>query len=83
MNLVATEYITCQENCHGILILSQLIGVAIFIGAGSITFDSSNIQQLSDSIYIAVIMSPKEKEKRYLQLGEFITTNTRYIFLFL
>ncbi|KAL4918753.1 glycosyl transferase [Aspergillus aurantiobrunneus] len=83
MNLVAAEYVACQKNRYGVLVLSEVAGAATFMGAGSITFNPSSAQQLSDSIYKAATMSLGEKEKRYLHLEEFITTNTRYFFLVL
>ncbi|KAL4781032.1 glycosyl transferase [Aspergillus varians] len=76
MNLVAAEYVACQKNRYGVLVLSELAGAAAFMGTGSITFNPSSAQQLSDSIYKATTMSLEEKKNRYLQLEEFVTTNT-------
>ncbi|KAL4785973.1 glycosyl transferase [Aspergillus varians] len=76
MNLVAAEYVACQKDRYGVLVLSELAGAAAFMGEGSITFNPSSAQQMSDSIYKAATMSVEEKKKGYLQLEEFVTTNT-------
>lgn len=82
MNLVAAEYVACQKDRYGVLVLSELAGAAAFMGTGSITFNPSSAQQLSDSIYKAATMDVEEKKKRYLELEEFVTTNTRYVSLY-
>ncbi|KAL2846333.1 glycosyl transferase [Aspergillus pseudodeflectus] len=76
MNLVAAEYVACQKDRHGVLVLSELAGAASFMGTGSITFNPSSTQQLSDAVYQAATMDKEEKRRRYEQLEEFVTTNT-------
>ncbi|KAL3466878.1 glycosyl transferase [Aspergillus heterothallicus] len=76
MNLVAAEYVACQKDRHGVLVLSELAGAAAFMGKGSITFNPSSAQQLSDAVYQAATMGVDEKKKRYEELEEFVTTNT-------
>lgn len=82
MNLVASEYVACQEGRYGFLVLSELAGAAAFMGPGSITFNPSSAQQFSDSVYKAMTMDPEKKRKMHSELEEFVTTNTRHdIFL--
>ncbi|KAL5333301.1 glycosyl transferase [Aspergillus crustosus] len=76
MNLVAAEYVACQKDRYGVLVLSELAGAAAFMGQGSITFNPSSAQQLTDSIYKAATMSREEKRKGYELLEEFVNTNT-------
>ncbi|KAL4939677.1 hypothetical protein BDV06DRAFT_198368 [Aspergillus oleicola] len=76
MNLVAAEYVACQKDRYGVLVLSELAGAAAFMGGGSITFNPSSAQQLSDSIYAAATMDVEEKKKRYEELEEFVRCNT-------
>ncbi|KAL3449204.1 glycosyl transferase [Aspergillus insuetus] len=76
MNLVAAEYVACQKDRHGVLVLSELAGAAAFMGKGSITFNPSSTQQLSDAVHQAATMDKKEKRRRYEELEEFVTTNT-------
>ena len=82
MNLVASEYVACQRGRYGVLVLSELAGAAAFMGPGSITFNPSSAQQLSDSVYKATTMDPEKKRKMHSELEEFVITNTRHdIFL--
>ncbi|KAL4866701.1 hypothetical protein BDV12DRAFT_172499 [Aspergillus spectabilis] len=76
MNLVAAEYVACQKDRYGVLVLSELAGAAAFMGEGSITFNPSSAQQLTDSIYKAATMSREEKRGMYEKLEEFVLTNT-------
>ncbi|KAI9368230.1 glycosyl transferase [Aspergillus egyptiacus] len=76
MNLVAAEYVACQQGRHGVLVLSELAGTAAFMGEGSIMFNPSSAQQLAESIHKAATMSAEEKRKGYEALKEFVTTNT-------
>jgi trehalose 6-phosphate synthase len=79
MNLVAAEYVACQKDRYGVLVLSELAGAAAFMGTGSITFNPSSGQQVCDSIYKAATMSREEKKTSYESLEEFVNTNTRYV----
>ncbi|KAB8219263.1 glycosyl transferase [Aspergillus novoparasiticus] len=76
MNLVASEYVACQENKHGVLVLSELAGAASFMSGGSVTFHPSSVQELSDAVHQAISMDDKERKERYENLREFITTHT-------
>ncbi|KAB8239207.1 trehalose-6-phosphate synthase [Aspergillus alliaceus] len=76
MNLVASEYVACQENKHGVLVLSELAGAASFMSGGSVTFHPSSVKELSDAVHKALTMDEKEKKERYEELREFITTHT-------
>ncbi|OJJ52250.1 hypothetical protein ASPSYDRAFT_164986 [Aspergillus sydowii CBS 593.65] len=78
MNLVAAEYVACQRGRYGVLVLSEFAGAATFMGPGSITFNPSSAQQLSDSVNKAATMSREEKQKMHLELEEFVNMNTRY-----
>lgn len=79
MSLVASEYVACQENKHGVLVLSETSGAEAFVDAGSITFNPSKVQDISNAIHSAVIMSEEEKEERYGYLRHYVTTHTRYV----
>lgn len=79
MNLVAAEYVTCQRDRYGVLVLSELAGAAVFMGNGSLTFSPSSAQQLSDTLHKAVTMGVDEKKRMYEALEEFVMTNTRHV----
>jgi trehalose 6-phosphate synthase len=80
MNLVASEYVACQEARHGVLVLSEFTGAATFMKHGSLLFNPSNADGLSNALYEAVTMEKKDKEKMYEELRSFVTTNTRLVF---
>ncbi|KAK1138712.1 hypothetical protein N8T08_002061 [Aspergillus melleus] len=76
MNLVSFEYIACQAQRHGVLVLSEFAGAASFLKEGSISFHPANIPEMSDAIHEAVSMSSENRKRRYEGLREFIETNT-------
>lgn len=82
MNLVASEYIACQEDRCGILVLSELAGAANFLHQGSILFHPSSASDIAHAIYQAITMDREERKKRYHTLHEFVVTNTRYFSVF-
>lgn len=77
MNLVASEFIACQGEQHGVLVLSKLAGTAHFLHQGSILFHPSSASDIAHAIYQAINMSQEERGKRYLTLREFIDNHTR------
>lgn len=79
MNLVASEYVACQENRHGVLVLSELSGAVSFTNAGSITFHPSKMNEVSEAIYTAIMMGEGEKAERYDYMRCYVTTHTRYV----
>lgn len=88
MNLVASEYVACQEARHGVLVLSEFTGAATFMQQGSLLFNPSNANGLSDALYDALIMEKEGRKKMHEELQSFVTTNTRLVvsvsfFLFL
>ncbi|KAJ6070892.1 hypothetical protein N7467_012211 [Penicillium canescens] len=76
MNLVASEYVACQEARHGVLVLSEFTGAAAFMKHGSLLFNPSNADGLSNALYDAVTMEKKDRKKMYEELRSFVTTNT-------
>jgi trehalose 6-phosphate synthase len=77
MNLVASEFIACQGNRYGVLVLSELAGTAYFLHEGSILFHPSSASDIAHAIYQAINMSLDERKERYLTLRKFIDTHTR------
>ncbi|OQE71155.1 hypothetical protein PENNAL_c0110G11013 [Penicillium nalgiovense] len=76
MNLVASEYVACQEARHGVLVLSEFTGAATFMQQGSLLFNPSNANGLSDALYDALIMEKEGRKKMHEELQSFVTTNT-------
>jgi trehalose 6-phosphate synthase len=77
MNLVASEYVACQETRHGVLVLSEFTGAATFLKHGSLLFNPSSADNLSKALYEAVTMGKNERKRNYEELRDFVTTNTR------
>lgn len=77
MNLVAFEYVACQEQRNGVLLLSEFAGASVFMGNGTIKFHPANIKEISQSIHKALLMSKEERKERYGKLRRFIDENTR------
>ena len=50
MNLVSYEYVACQKNNTGVLILSEFAGAAQSLGAGSILVNPWNISDMAQAI---------------------------------
>lgn len=80
MNLVAFEYVACQDEQNGVLVLSEFAGAAAFMAEGSVQFHPANRKDMSQAMHRALTMSPEERKTRHLKLREFINSNTRYIF---
>lgn len=77
MNLVAFEYIACQAQRHGVLVLSEFAGASVFMKGGSVNFHPANTCELAQAIHKAVVMDGKERKDRYEKLRDFVNTNTR------
>ena len=63
MNLVAKEYVACQIENKGVLILSEMAGAAAELNEALIINPSDNIE-MADAIFNALEMKPEEKHIR-------------------
>lgn len=63
MNLIAKEFIACRTNSDGVLILSEMTGAAQEL-TESVIINPNNIEEISDSLTIALEMTEEEQEKR-------------------
>lgn len=82
MNLVAFEYVACQEQRNGVLVLSEFAGASVFMGNGIIKFHPANTKEISQSIHKALLMNKEERKEMYGKLRRFIDENTRYVLIF-
>ncbi|KAM0673452.1 Trehalose-6-P synthase/phosphatase complex synthase subunit [Gurleya vavrai] len=64
MNLVALEYIACQEEKKGVLLLSEFEGCSSTL-PGSVFFNPWNIEEIADAIECGVKMNKEEKNDRF------------------
>ena len=67
MNLVAKEYVACQIDGQGVLLLSEFAGAAEEL-EGSLLVNPYNIEEFSDKIKQALTMLPDEKRARMTSL---------------
>ncbi|XP_027354182.1 alpha,alpha-trehalose-phosphate synthase [UDP-forming] 1-like isoform X2 [Abrus precatorius] len=65
MNLVSYEFVACQEEKKGVLILSEFAGAAQSLGAGAILVNPWNITEVAAAIARALNMPSAEREKRH------------------
>jgi len=75
MNLVAQEYIACQKDKHGVLILSEFAGSASSL-SGAYLVNPWNTHALADAMHDAITMSEEEKKVRFDVLSKYIHTHT-------
>lgn len=67
MNLVAKEYVACQrENC-GMLVLSELAGASVELNE-AVLINPTDVEETSDAINKALCMPDKEKETRIYKM---------------
>jgi trehalose-6-phosphate synthase len=63
MNLVAKEYVACQNDQHGTLVLSEFTGAADEL-AGAFLVNPHDIEGMKDTIVRAANTSPAEARRR-------------------
>ncbi|KAG0418089.1 Alpha,alpha-trehalose-phosphate synthase [UDP-forming], partial [Dictyocoela roeselum] len=64
MNLVSMEFISCQEERQGVLILSEFAG-SLSTLPGSIKINPYDLDEIADSIKQALEMGPEERKRRF------------------
>lgn len=64
MNLVAKEYVACNLEEQGVLILSEFTGAAAEFGRGAILINPYDIERTADAIYQAFRMPDEERRRR-------------------
>jgi trehalose 6-phosphate synthase len=63
MNLVAKEFVAAQEECEGVLVLSEFAGAAREL-SDAIIVNPYDTKEIADAIRRAVEMSPQERRER-------------------
>lgn len=77
MNTASLEYIICQENSYGPVILSEFTGTAESLkDAGAIRVNPTNTVQVSREIARCLEMPEAQKRALHARLYEYVTTNT-------
>lgn len=75
MNLVSYEYICCQQENHGVMILSEFAGAAQSLN-GSIIVNPWNTGELADAIYDAVTMPEETRKSNHQKLFRYVNKYT-------
>ena len=73
MNLVAKEYIACQKDDFGVLILSELAGAAVELNE-SILITPNDIEATADAICSALEMGDYEREAKVVKMQKRLKT---------
>ncbi|KAG2501762.1 hypothetical protein HYH03_000262 [Edaphochlamys debaryana] len=76
MNLVSYEYVACQSDNAGVLVLSEFAGAAQSLGAGALLVNPWNISDMAAAIYDALSMSEEERRERHRQNYMHVQTHT-------
>ena len=76
MNLVSFEYIACQRERHGSLILSEFAGSAKSL-SGSIVVNPWNVYEMARAIDIAYHMPEEERRERFGKMDDHVQKFTR------
>ncbi|ADM10932.1 alpha,alpha-trehalose-phosphate synthase [Encephalitozoon intestinalis ATCC 50506] len=64
MNLVALEYVSCQDEKNGVLLLSESAGASTTL-CGGLEINSWNIEEIADGIQKAIEMPVEERIERH------------------
>ncbi|PVV05024.1 hypothetical protein BB560_000459 [Smittium megazygosporum] len=75
MNLVSYEYIACQNENNGVLVLSEFTGAASSLN-GSLIVNPWDIDQVSESLHNALSMDTKSKARNYRMLSKYVNKHT-------
>jgi len=75
MNTASLEYIICQGDTHGPVILSEFTGTAESL-QDAIIVNPTNTKQVATEIARCLAMSDEEKRAHHAKLYEYVTTNT-------
>ncbi|ORY54750.1 trehalose-6-phosphate synthase [Leucosporidium creatinivorum] len=75
MNLVAYEYIACQQERHGVLILSEFAGAAHSLN-GSLITNPWNTAETANALNRALTMDPATREDNHNKLFRYVSKYT-------
>ena len=75
MNLVSYEYVACQADRHGVLILSEFAGASLSLN-GSLVINPWNTDEVANSIYDAVTMGSEQRQLNYDKLAGYVNKYT-------
>eukprot|EP00177_Eucheuma_denticulatum_P006764 GFKZ01012293.1.p1 GENE.GFKZ01012293.1~~GFKZ01012293.1.p1 ORF type:complete len:794 (+),score=88.68 GFKZ01012293.1:2420-4801(+) len=75
MNLVSYEYVVCQQERHGVLVLSEFAGSAQSLSS-AIRVNPWNIEELAQAMHEALTVSDRERALKHWKLYHYVTKHT-------
>jgi len=75
MNLVSYEYVMCQKDTHGVLVLSEFAGSAQSL-SGAIRVNPWNIEEVAAGLDEALSMTSRERQLKHWKLYRYVKTHT-------
>jgi len=75
MNTTSLEYIICQQETHGPVILSEFTGTAESL-TDAVIVNPTNTRGVADAIATCLTLTPAEKSKLQSKLYKYVITNT-------
>ncbi|OMJ25162.1 Alpha,alpha-trehalose-phosphate synthase [UDP-forming] A [Smittium culicis] len=75
MNLVSYEYVACQKDRHGVLLLSEFTGAAQSLN-GSLIINPWNYDDIAKSLHEALSMDESRKLNNYNTLSRYVNKYT-------
>lgn len=78
MNLVSYEYVTCQHERHGVLVLSEYAGAAKLLPRYLIV-NPWDVDDFVGAIHDALTMDEGERWRRHEEAERFVNEHTRSV----
>lgn len=78
MNLVSYEYMACQRENLGVLVISEYTGAAETLRGGTLEVNPWHNEEFANAIYDAMSMKEEERKKRYEISIEYINKHTSF-----
>lgn len=78
MNLVSYEYVACQHERHGVLVLSEYTGAAKML-PGYLIVNPWDVDDFVRAIHDALIMDEGERRRRHEETERFVNEHTRLV----
>ncbi|KAE8244910.1 hypothetical protein A4X06_0g5905, partial [Tilletia controversa] len=75
MNLVSYEYIACQQERNGVMILSEFAGAAQSLN-GSLIVNPWSAADVADAIHRALTMPPDLRKANFEKLSKYVNKHT-------
>ena len=72
MNLVSKEYVACQVDLTGALVLSEFAGAAAQLEGGALLVNPHDIEGMADALVHALELSPEERRERMLRMRQVV-----------